>query len=94
MIKQIVEIDGKYYLRSYDLMLGWEYADSDDLYRGHYIYWWSKRYLEHCSFESLEILQESIEGYNMKRKKLKEQQKSLERANSVKIIKTYWFKWL
>ncbi len=91
MIKQIVEIRGKYYLRSLSV-IGWEYADREDLFKGTYLYWWvNPTYLARCSFDSLEILQESIEGYNMKRKELK---KKYEAANSVKVVKTYWFKWL
>jgi hypothetical protein len=91
MIKQIVEINGRYYLRSWNLW--WVYADSDDLLKGEEIYWWTNSiyFRKHCTFESLEILQESIEGYNMKRRELKEKEKA---ANSVKVVKTYWFKWL
>lgn len=94
MMKQIVEINGGFYLRTWDFgVWSWRYADKANTLAGESIYYWlTSQALKYCKFETLETLEKAIEEYKDKRMKLKEVNDKVKEKNKPKVIKTYWFK--
>jgi len=92
-MKQIVEIDGGFYLRTWDFgIMNWRYAGRSDILEGKDIYYWLLYTVDYCKFETLETLEKAIEEYKDKRMKLKEETDKIKEKNRPKVIKTYWFK--
>lgn len=85
MRKQIVEINGKFYLRSLGFF-EWVYLDKDYLLNSNRnCYWWPREYGYNSAFHTLEELENAIEEFPQKKKDMK-------KKNNVKVIKTLWFK--